>query len=226
MTQQIVKPPTKRKREEPAGCACDFDHTEDTYRPTYNALQAIIGASKRVQNATDYAAGLRQLVHDLRAVLEPLGIKDTSTPLASLDKRLGSMIEIEADLQAEANKKKPRDKEAGEVHGGRRGLAQEALRQLTGAREKLYVLKQHEEAMARVSAEKKLSKKAAAPSAESVFRRAARALSMPALDAEIADLNRRADEAANAGDLAMARKLRQQRGEYEAVRDEKRRAAS
>lgn len=145
------RPKTKKKYECP--CGTDNAHREGgNYQPTFDALNRIIADSRKAADATEFEPAYSTWVANLRAVAPTFG----AAGYKDLKDKLEAMMRQEADWQAAGYREG--DKVAGEVHGGRRGLVQEAQHQLLRAQEKLGEMKRWEGKQAREKAAKKKEK--------------------------------------------------------------------
>lgn len=122
------------KKHKPKPCPCGGDHKEGgPYQAKFAALHKIIDASNiaAAANPEDYPSAFAQWVEALREVAPTFG----ATGYVDLRQKLQSEIEQEERWQSDGYRRK--DSKAGEIHGGRRGLAQEAEHRLLTAQEKL-----------------------------------------------------------------------------------------
>lgn len=133
-----LRPKPKKKKYE-CPCGTDNAHKEGgNYQPTFDALNRIIADSRKAADAGEFEPAFSTWVANLRAVgptFQAEGYKD-------LKEKLETMMRQEADWQAAGYREG--DKIAGEVHGGRRGLVQEAQHQLLRAQEHLAEIKRYE----------------------------------------------------------------------------------
>lgn len=157
---QYANKPNRKQRREAArkgSCPCGTDNDHQlggNYQPTFDALTKIVEVSEAARREDTFKPALTAFVAKLREVAPVFG----ATGYKDLKGKLEAMMEQEAEWQREGYERK--DNKAGEVHGGRRGLVQEAQHRIQLAQEHLATLKESE-AKTAVAAKEKAKAKAA-----------------------------------------------------------------
>ena len=120
-------------------------------------LQEIIECSREAATPLDYHQTISTWVSKLTPAAAKFGLKGPNF-MHNVEAGLEKMMREQADMQAAANAKDPRDVDGGMFHGGIRGRVQEAQHQIKRAKAALEELKKWEAQEARRLAAKAAAK--------------------------------------------------------------------